>query len=227
MKKTLLASIATAALLPAVANAGVDKVYSPNVELGEVELELRGIHGLEGDTSEIKFGGGYGVTDNWFIEGYLIGEKEDGDFEVEEAEIESKFQLSEQGEYWADFGMLVELEKKFDADLWEVKAGPIVQKSFGRFVATANVLFEKQLGGDKTESEVETLGSFQLKYRMNPEFEPGVEYYVDEHTQAFGPVIFGEKRLKDSKIGWELGVLAGLNDTTDDTIVRWQLEWEF
>ncbi len=227
MKNAVLASLALTALLATEADAGVNKVYDPNVELGEVELEVRGIHGLERDTSEIKFGGGYGVTDYWFIEGYLIGEKEDGSFEIEEAEIESKFQLSEQGEYWADFGLLVELEKKLEDDLWEIKAGPIIQKSFGRFVATANILFEKQFGSDKTESELETLGSFQLKYRMSQEFEPGVEFYVDEYTQAFGPVIYGENRLRNSSVGWEFGVLAGLNDTTDDTIIRWQLEWEF
>jgi hypothetical protein len=207
--------------------AGVDKVYSPTVEVGELEFEMRGIHGLSGDFHKVKIGMGYGVSANWFVEGYLIGEKEDGNFEIEEAEIESKFQLSEQGEYWADFGLLVELEKKLEDDVWEIKAGPIIQKQLGNFVATANILFEKQFGSDKTESEVETLGSLQIKYRMGEDFEPALEYYTDEHTQAFGPVILGKTKFTDSKMKWELGVLFGLDEQTEDATLRWQMEWEF
>lgn len=216
------------ALSSAPAFAGIDKVYSPQVELGELELEMRGTHGLESsDAHEVKFGLGYGVTQTWFVEGYLIAEKEDGSFEIEEAELESKFQLSEQGEYWADFGALVELEKELEHDVWEFKAGPIVQKRMGKFVATANVFVEKQFGDDKTEDELEALGAFQVKYRMGPSLEPAVEYYADEYTQAIGPVLLGDNRFGNSKMKWELGVMFGLNDETEDATLRWQTEFEF
>ncbi|MFV8781140.1 hypothetical protein ACNKU7_01845 [Microbulbifer sp. SA54] len=217
-----------AALFSAPSFAGIDKVYGPQVELGELELEMRGIHGLESsDAHEVKFAVGYGVTQNWFVEGYLIGEKEDGKFEIEEVEIENKFQLSEAGEYWADFGALVEIEKELEYDLWEFKAGPIIQKRFGKLVATANIFLEKQFGDDRTEDELEALGSMQVKYRMGPSLEPAVEYYVDEYTQAIGPALLGNTRFGDSKMKWELGVMFGLNDTTEDATLRWQTEFEF
>ncbi|WP_237057282.1 hypothetical protein [Microbulbifer sediminum] len=222
-----LAALAMA-ISSSAAFAGIDKVYGPQVEMHELELEMRGTHGLESsDAHEVKLGLGYGVNQTWFVEGYLIGEKEDGSFEVEEAEIESKFQLSEAGEYWADFGALVELEKKLEYDAWEVKAGPIVQKRVGKFVTTANVFLEQQFGDEKTEDELEAVGAFQVKYRMGPSLEPAMEYYVDEYTQALGPVLLGNNRFGNSKMKWELGVMFGLNDETEDATLRWQTEFEF
>lgn len=211
----------------APAFAGVDKVYSPTVEYGELEIEARGIYDLEDDFYKTKLGVGYGFTDFMFLEAYLVGEKEDGEFEVEEAELEAKFQLSEQGEYWADFGLLVELEGSLEHDKYELKAGPIVQKQFGEWVATTNILLEKQFGDDKTEDEVEALGSFQLKYRMNEALEPAIEYYADEHTNAIGPVLLGFNRFSNSKMKWEFGVLFGLDDETPDATLRWLVEMEF
>lgn len=230
MKTSKFLSMTTLAmaLFSAQSFAGIDKVYGPQVELGELELEMRGIHGLESsDAHEVKFAVGYGVTQSWFVEGYLIGEKEDGKFEIEEVEIENKFQLSEPGEFWADFGALVEIEKELEQDLWEFKAGPIIQKRIGKIVATANIFVEKQFGDDKTEDELEALGSFQVKYRMGPNLEPAVEYYVDEYTQAIGPVLLGDTRFGDTKMKWELGVMFGMNNTTEDATLRWQTEFEF
>ncbi len=229
MNKKLLSAAVFAGLLPTASYAGVDKVYSPYVELGEIEFEMRGIHQLESDAEhKVKVGLGYGLSQRMFIEGYLVIEKEaDGNTEIEEAEIEAKFQLSEQGEYWADFGLLVELEKELEHDKWELKAGPVIQKQFGKWVTTANVLLEKQFGSDKSEDEVEVLGSFQVKYRYDKNFEPAIEYYVDEHTQALGPVLTGADKWNNNKLKWELGVLFGLNDETSDSTLRWQLELEF
>ena len=226
-KKSLNGLAALTTLATGTAFAGVDKVYDPYVEQGEVELEARGVHGLDSGEYKTKVGIGYGVTSRWFVEGYLIGEKEDGDFEVEEGELENKFQLTEQGQYWADLGLLIELEKVFDEDAWEVKAGPLVTKQFGDVVATGNLLFEKKFGDDVTESEWETLGSAQLKYRLSPNLEPGIEYYGDEDTHAVGPVLLGANPFGMEHVKWEAGLLFGLNDETEDSILRWQLEYEF
>ncbi|WP_322522239.1 hypothetical protein SR882_05020 [Guyparkeria halophila] len=226
-KKSLSGLAAVTTLASGTALAGVDKVYDPYVEQGEVELEARGVHGLDSGEYKTKVGIGYGVTSRWFVEGYLIGEKEDGDFEVEEGEIENKFQLAEQGQYWADFGLLVELEKAFDEDAWETKVGPLVQKQFGDVVATGNLLFEKKFGDDVAESDWETLGSAQLKYRLSEMIEPGIEYYGSEDTQALGPVLLGANPFGMEHVKWEAGLLFALNDETEDSIFRWQLEYEF
>lgn len=229
-KKSFVGLAALTPLASATAFAGVDKVYDPYVEKGEVELEARGVHDLDSGDYKTKVGIGYGVTSRWFVEGYLIGKREHGHFEVEAAEIENKFQLTEQGQYWADFGALVELERELDHDVWEAKVGPLVQKQFGAFVATGNLLFEKKFGDDiddHADNGWETLGSAQLKYRLSENIEPGIEYYGDEEAHSAGPVLIGANPFGMERVKWEAGLLFGLNDDSPDSTLRWQLEYEF
>jgi len=209
--------------------AGVDKVYDPYVHEGELEIESRAVHKFDDeDEHKIRLGVGYGINSFWFVEGYVIGEKKSGDnFDIADLEIESKFQLTEQGQYWLDAGILIELEKSMDGDIWEIKAGPLFQKQIKDWIITTNFLVEKKFGSDNTEEEVELLGAAQLKYRYSPSLEPAIEYYGDESTHAIGPVLLGNTRWGSTPVKWELGALAGLNDDTADFILRWLLEWEF
>lgn len=221
-------------LFATTANAGVDKVYGPTVELGEIELEMRGIYVSDDDAAldgaqKTKVALGYGITSRIFIEAYLQFEKPaNGDYELAGYELEGKFQLTEQGQYFADFGLLTEIEKTRGADEWELKIGPLIQKPFGNFMGTINLLGETKFGGDVAQDgEWELLRTAQLKYLASASFEPGLEYYGDDGTQALGPAIYGKVNLKDSKIKWEAGWLVGLDSTTPDNIFRWQFEWEF
>jgi hypothetical protein len=226
--------LATLVLATQVSYAGVDKVYSPTVELGETELEMRGLYMADGDASrdgaqKTKIGLGYGLTSRVFIEGYLEFEKPaGGDYRLEAYEFEAKFQLSEQGQYFADFGLLTELEKVRKADEWEFKIGPLIQKPFGNWLGTVNLLGETAFGSDVSESgQWKFLGRAQLKYLSSPRFEPGLEYYGDQGTQAFGPVMYGRIDFRSSKLLWQAGWLFGLDSATSDNTIRWQFEWEF
>lgn len=218
-----------ALFISANTSAGVDKIYDPYVHQGELEIEARGVHQFDDeDKHKIKTGAGYGINSVWFMEGYVITEQETGNkTRVEAVELENKFQLTEQGQYWVDIGLLTELEKVLDEDVWEFKAGPLVQKQIKNWVVTANFFLEKKFGPDTTDSEVELLGSAQLKYRLSPTLEPAVEYYGDEETHAIGPVLLGKNRWGKTPVKWELGVLKGLNGETSDYTFRWLLELEF
>lgn len=218
-----------ALLISVNASAGVDKVYDPYVHQGELEIEARGVHKFDDDNKhKIKLGVGYGINAVWFVEGYAIFEQETGNSaDIVEVELENKFQLTEQGQYWVDVGLLMELEKVLEEDVWEFKIGPLFQKQIQDWVVTANFLMEKKFGSDNTEGEVELLGAAQLKYRLSPSLEPAVEYYGDEQTHAIGPVLLGKHRFGKTPVKWELGVLKGLNDATADINFRWLLELEF
>jgi len=221
--------VVCAIFMAGAAQAGVDKVYDPYVYQGELEIEARGIHKFDDeDEHKVKLGVGYGVTSFWFIEGYAIFEQESGESgDIEALELENKFQLTEQGQYWIDIGVLTELEKVVDEDVWEFKAGPLFQKQIKDWVFTGNFLMEKKFGSDNTEDGVELLGAAQLKYRLSQSLEPAVEYYGDKETHAIGPVLLGKNHLGKTPVKWELGVLKGLNDDTADINFRWLLELEF
>src|SRR5262245_28392039 len=80
------------------------KVYSPIVERGVFEAELRGFRDYDkrpalDKNQEYKLGIGYGFTDWLAIEAYGEFEKEksEGKLELEAHEIEALFQLTPQG----------------------------------------------------------------------------------------------------------------------------------
>lgn len=227
-------SLVALAMLSNLAHAGVDKVYSPTVELGEVELEMRGYYIADSDPAldgaqKTKIALGYGLTSRVFVEGYLQFQKAaNGAYKLDGYELEGKFQLSEQGQYFADFGLLTEIEKTRGVDEWEFKIGPLIQKPFGNWMATINLLGETKFGADVAQSgEWEFLRRAQLKYLSSARFEPGVEYYGDDGTQAFGPAVYGKVNFSNSKLKWQAGWLVGLDSETADNTIRWQFEWEF
>jgi len=214
--------------------AGIDKVYSPLVELGETEIEMRGLVVDDNDATrdgaqKSKFGIGFGFTERVFIEGYLEFEKPaNGGYKLEAYELEAKFQFSEQGQYFVDWGLLTEIEKVRGMDEWEFKIGPLLQKPMGNWMATVNLLGETKFGSAVTGSgDWELLGRAQMRYLSSPKFEPGLEYYGDDGTQALGPAVFGRIKLAKSKILWQAGWMFGLDSKTADNTIRWQFEWEF
>ncbi len=226
--------LATLAMTTQASFAGVDKIYGPNVDAREFELEMRGISSADSGSvfdgaMKSKIGLGYGISSRIFVEGYLqFEEPVNGDYRLEAYEIEAKFQLTEKGKYFADVGLLTELEKSRDNDEWEPKIGPLIQKPFGNWIGTVNLFGETKFGADTIErGKWELIGRAQLKYRLSETFEPGLEFYGDDGTRALGPVMYGHFRLDSAKIGWQLGWLVGLDSVTADNTIRWQFELEF
>jgi len=233
MKNFMVLVAAVFLMSCSLAFAGVDRVYGPGVEKGETELEFRGTV-VEDDghpddeLRKERVGLGHGVTDSVFVEGYLIFEDSRGeDYDIEAYELETKFQLSEPGEYVVDYGFLVELEKENSADAGELKMGPLFQKTFGQVVATANVFAETKLGGDRESDSITFDGRAQVKYLVSECINPAIEYYGDDNIQAVGPVLLGEIEIAKLEAKWQAGVLFGADSDSPDTTYRWMLEFEF
>ncbi|NQD35880.1 hypothetical protein HPT27_02525 [Permianibacter sp. IMCC34836] len=215
-------------------NGSVNMVFYPTVEEGEVEVEARGWRGNDDgafDGAEVdKFDLAYGVTSWWKTELEFVVEKAPGESrEWEATASENFFQLSEQGEYFADFGFFFEYENVRDADIHEVVFGPIIQMSFGDIVATTNLFVEREFGSDAEEKKFEPFGSLQVKYRLAKAFEPAVELYMDEHGWIAGPAALGEVKLAGNKLKWQLAYLLGNSNDDDvaDQTLRWAVEYEF
>jgi hypothetical protein len=194
----------------------IDRVYDPYVQPLETELEWRSIIQSDdtlGDKRKHFLGVGRSLSDRWAVELYAIGIKDSGaSFSINTYELEFKWQLTEQGEYAFDWGMVFELERKTDEDFWEVAAILVSTRDFGRWTASANfgVIYE---WGNGVVEEFETEMRLQARYRFKETIEPAVELHIGQDTVALGPAITGLGRLSPGKkLRWELGVFWGLDE---------------
>lgn len=225
MKKRCLA---LSLLLPTMVmadNLAIDKVYHPYVQAMEKEVEWR-LVAADGDHLQ-RLGIGRALTDRIFVEGYLIAAEEGDTFRLQGYELETRLQLTEQGEYAIDWGLLLELEKAHEEDEYELATAFLMEKQWGRWVGAANLWLEYEWG-DAVKDEFETATALQARYRLSPEFEPAVEFYGGENTRALGPVAMGDIRFAaGKKLHWETGVLLGLSKKTPDATLRALAEYEF
>lgn len=223
--KRTLALIVIVPLIAVADGSVIDKVYHPYVQPLERELELR-MTSTEGVQS-YHFGMGQSVSDQLFIEVYLIAKDENNHLQLEAYEIEAKWQLTEQGEYSIDWGLLFELEKEQHDDTWEASAALLMEKQWGRWVGAANVRVIYEWGAE-IEDELESSLALQLRYRYGRNFEPALELYKGEDSLGIGPVFMGDIRLASAKkVHWEVGSILGVDDETPNNTWRLLLEYEF
>jgi len=219
------------------------KVYSPHVEKGEIEIEARGHVDFDDDNDKDKarkdiFEIGYGLTDWWRTSLFVEYEEEpQGDYEHAATAWENIFQVTESGKYWMDVGLYLEYEvpEGSDPDSLEIKG--LFEKEVKRFVNTANLIFERQVGGNASK-DIELGYAWRTKYRLRTDFEPGLELYGDlgelddwdindDQNHQAGPVATGKFHLgEESAIVYELGYLFGLTSESPDGSVKWMLEFE-
>ena len=168
------------------------------------------------------------MQQNWFAEAYIIAEKiPDDNFKLSAIEFEAKRQLTEQGEYSADWGVLFEFERNQDRKALEVNSTLIVSKEMGHFIGTANLSLGYEYGRD-INNEIETALAAQLRYRYKRALDPALELYISEDTKALGPIISGTVfPAPRKKLHWELGYIFGLNDSTPENSLRVLIEYEF
>jgi len=211
----------------------IDKIYHPYVQPLEQEFEWRATlqdhqPGVPDNLAVYRFAYARSLGEKWFGEVYLVGHRSDeSGFDIEAYEVEALRQLTEQGEHWADWGVVFELEKERGLDAWEFAAGLLAEKEWGRWSGTAN-LFAIQEWGSDVEDELETRLGLQARYRYSRAFEPALEIYSGEDTRGIGPVALGLVRLGGKRqLRWEAGAIFGVDSQSPDTTLRFLLEFEF
>ena len=212
---------------------GVSSVNDPYVQVLEREIEVHTVFQNDRRASEDnilrqRVSYGFSLNDRVFLEAYLIGTRlPNQSFELEGYELETKIQLTEQGQYSTDWGVIVEYERQLSESIAELASILVASKQWGNWVATVNVGLEYEFGSN-IRDEIDRFAFAQWRYRYKEAFEPGVELYADEFTRGFGPVLTGVIRGKGkNKWHWEAGFIVPLNGTTPDQTFRFQLEWEF
>jgi len=231
MKYYVINLLSVSIILVPIAKADVDKVYHPYVELDTYEFETRIISLLDSELaanfSIYRFGFGKDLTDKLFVEFYLIGARNTSqNLEVEAYEIEALYQFTEQGEYWVDFGLLFEIERERESQEWEGNIGFLFEKEFGRWSAALNI-HSQYIYEDDKEHGWDGSQSFQWRYRYSSTIEPGVEIYSDSKNIFIGPVLLGQIKLEHSQLNWEVGLVTELNHSTNESVLRALIEYEF
>ncbi len=209
----------------------VSKIYDPYVQPLETEIEYRLVSQIDDRFSDVQIhslGIGRSLSDRWAFELYVIAQKSLGEsLSIDTYEAEAKWQLTEQGEYAFDWGLLFELEREIEKNSWELSAQLLSARDLGRFTVTANfgLIYEQRRG---LQNEFETSLRTQLRYRMSEAFEPAVELHVGQDTRALGPAITGLYRVsRGKKLRWELGIFTGLDNKSPDQILKANIEFEF
>jgi hypothetical protein len=207
----------------------VDKVYHPYVVANEHELEWR-LSSSQNDVGNRlaqQFGYGYSFFENIAFEAYIIAERDEADdFKVRGYEVEMRWMLTEQGQYWADWGALFELEAEEGVDRYEASVGILFEKEFTRTSLTLNALAHYEWGSGDNETEAE----FRLKYRYRylPAIQPAIEMYASKNFLGIGPAIMGVYRFDGQKqLKWEAGFIAEVTQTGKDHTFRMAIEYEF
>lgn len=210
----------------------VAKIENPYVQQLEHELEYEGL--LLDATQEQpleqlqRFEYGQALSDRWLVEfGITAEELENDSLEISSFEIEAKYQLTEQGEFNNDWGLIFELEKENGEDAWGIGTTFIALHEWQNWIGTANFTIEYEFGND-VEDELETSFAGQLKYRYKPTLEPAIEVFRDEDGTSIGAALIGQIRLQNArKIYWETGLFSGISSDQPDIGLRVNFEYEF
>jgi len=226
---------------PLVRADPAEKVLLPTVVQGELEFELLGASqrwSNHDDDRERQFIGeiGYGVSSRWKTELGIGTTRLPGQsYRLDEIEWENIFALTEPGEYWLDAALFAELAHDYGAGGNAIKLGPMFQKQFGPIQANVNLLFERELGA-QAEPGASIDYQWQLKWRGDPRFEPGLQGFgtlgrtsdFGHQTESkIGPAFFGQIITSPRhKLKYDAAVLFGLNSNTPRTTIRFQIEYE-
>jgi len=254
---TLLAATAALGLLLAPLSARADyHLHSPTeIDLGELEIEHNGAAsfdhrrdnaGAQSYTAEL----GTGLTSWWHSEIEFGWDRDPGSGQptlLTQLVSENMFQLTEPGEYWADYGFYAEygqsMTRKPHAGSNQVTFGPAIAKDIGHTTTTVNLFLTRELGPDQSTHGLDFSYAWQTKWNLWQPLSPAIEVYGDagvlgkfprlsQQQLLVGPVAIGALRLNDlglghaGKLKYELGWLFGATGASPQGTLRWRMEVE-
>jgi hypothetical protein len=247
LRPVILVLLVLAALLGTVPALAAHKVYSPTVEPGEFELELRGHTTFDSDPAKddfqkYKLEAGYGVAERWFsvLGTTLVKDGAGNSLQNEEWFWENIIQLTEQGRYWLDAGLYLELAVPNDSSApKEIETKLLLEKTVGKFQHTANLVFVREVGNGAPSTTAFEY-AWRSRYFVSPAIQPGIEIYgemgefghvlpSDQQDHRAGPVLSGMLAAgrQGAKWKYEVGYLVGLSDAAPSGTLKFNLEYEF
>jgi len=229
------------------------KVWTPDVNVGELSVENIGDLGLDPDrsksgeqsyTAEVE----YGLTPWWLSELELEFNRDPGQGQptvFNQITSENLFQFTERGQYWLDAGLFAEYGHTLQAgNPSEITVGPVLRKDLWGTSNSVNIFFQRDLGQHSSSRPNflyawETrLDAWVMRFGRGFAMEPGLQIYGQpgqighfakwsEQDERAGPQLFGKIfNLGPGTLEWNGGVLFGLTPAVPRVTIRWQAEYE-
>ena len=215
----------------------------------EVEAGGRGFHAFDSDGSKDgeqkqKRGFGVGFTDWLFLELEATYVREPGqNLDLNGYELGSRIELTETKAFnevpnLVDVGLLLGISVPDNGvDPYEIESGLLLYKRAGPWRMTGNLLLEKEFGNSNS-GDVEMGYAGQVRYRLTPSIQPGVELFgrlgvlgdfsVSKEQQKVGPGVFGFIEVVEGiSLKYELSWLFGYTNPTPRHSLKWLLEFEY
>jgi len=223
------------------------KIRSPIIESGELELEHNFVfgHGNKTTIHEIEYG-----FLPWLklgVEGEFAGGPGQG-LHFDAAALEGFVQFWPQGKYpeFFDLGLFEEYEHTArTGDPRSLLTGPMVQREQRLLgldlLYTGNFFIHKDMGMGSVGAPSLLLAQ-EVRWRFDPHFEPGVQYYGSHITLGhqregqrhfIGPSLAGRVGFRElglnaaGAIKYDAALLRGLTPNTLRDTVRVRIELEF
>jgi hypothetical protein len=253
----IVLGLTTALALLAPLEARADfHIRSPyEIDFGELEIEHNGAASFDRNPDKsgaqsytIEFG--TGLTRWWHSEIELGFNRDPGFNQPTLADAivtENTFQLTEPGQYFADFGFYVEYGQSLTSGRHagpnELTFGPLIAKDIGRTTTTVNLFLTRELGPNQDTQGLDFSWAAQTRWNLWAPLSPAVEIYGDsgvvgrsprlsQQQLRVGPVGIGALSLHQLGLGnagrikYEVGWLFGATEATAQGTLRWRLELE-
>ncbi len=224
MKKIALFALLAAFCTEASAS---DKVSSPNVTEGKMDIEYRGGFDTDEDAKKDnrqvnKFVVNYGATDRLRPELKIVTDNDTTkDFIISSVETGIRWQFFKPDEAFLSSAAEINYKLSTESakpDRAELKF--LFGKTIDKFNLLSNISWEEQVGEDSKNGRAFKFAA-SGNYKIEDYFMPGLEYYADtgnlrdgntysEQKHSLGPVIYG-KLAENFK--YEAGYLFGISDS--------------
>lgn len=234
-----MAMVTTGAAIASPPGAG-DRVYGPEVEKGEVEIEFRGSRingGPDGGEGAYVYEASYGLTDWWRAGAVLETENEpNGPLTVEAIEFENIIELPRIPGLPIDFGIYAEYEAAVGGGPDAVELRWLAEVERGAWNTKFNFNVERAFGGGETFemgygflSTVEVVDDVALGVEAFGDFGTAGEFGFSGHEHYIGPALQFEiePRGLPGELEIEASYLFGAGAAGAEGQARLLLEWEF
>jgi hypothetical protein len=200
------------------ADSVIDTIHHPYFLPQGQELEWRIVTRHDHIENELfqRIGYSHAVNDSLLLGAALTGERDiRKEFGIAAYHLNALWKLTEQGQYWADHGLLVDVEKTHKQNEYEANIGLLTEKQWGQHIVTSNVLL-KHLFGNSRARDTEIEYRLQWQYRLKTTFQPTLEMYSDRDYFGVGPGFSGFVKYSPTRqLRYEMSFINGFNGTED------------